>query len=178
MIVQCISFGSHWWLNEVYDQRTGEFLRHRSAFMNTTRVNCEKSKNYYHWLPGFVRVNAGTWPRFNAPAVDLLQAKFATEGVTRYRETNRLNLQSRVDRDTPVDQYLVCLNSQVEGAIDFNSEWRFNGPARIFSSSYFRKKRMQETLLLVSHETIVRTSHGSWRIMCQNKTSFLGLVDD
>ena len=38
MIVQCISFGSHWWLRKVYDERTGELLRYRSAFMNTTRV--------------------------------------------------------------------------------------------------------------------------------------------
>ena len=175
MIVQCISFGTKWWLIKVYDQRTGEFLRYRSAFMNSTGFGRSKRKNFKHWLPGFVRINAATWPRFDAPE-ELLQAKFDTDGVSRYKETNRLMLRSRASEDAPVDQYLVCINSRSEGTINFNSDWRFDAPARIFSSSYF--KNMQETLLLLRRETIVKTSLGSWRIMCKDKTSFLGLVDD
>ena len=175
MIVQCISFGSHWWLKEVCDQRTGEFLRYRSAFINTTRVNCAKTKKFKHWLPGFVRINAGVWPRFDAPA-ELMQAKFNTDGVVRYRDTNRLLLQSRAAEDAQVDQYLVCINSRIEGTINFNSDWRFDAPARIFSSSYFNK--MQETLLLLRRGTIIRTSLGSWRITCKDKTSFIELLDN
>jgi|NGEPerStandDraft_6_1074524.scaffolds.fasta_scaffold79766_2 hypothetical protein len=175
MIVQCISFGSHWWLKEVCDQRTGEFLRYRSAFINTTRVNCAKTEKFKHWLPGFVRINAGTWPRFDA-LEELLQVKFHTDGVVRYKDSNRLLLRSRAAEDAQVDQYLVCISSRIEGTINFNSDWRCGAPARIFSSSYFKK--MQETLLLLRQETIVKTSIGSWRIICKDKTSFLGLVDD
>jgi len=174
VIVQCISFGSHWWLREAYDRRTGELLRYRSAFMNTTRISCAETQKFKHWLPGFVRINAGTWPRFDAPE-ELLQAKFHTDGVTRYKETNRLMLRLRAPDDAEVDQYLVCINSRTEGMINFNTDWRCDAPARIFSSSYF--KQMQETLVLLKQGTIIRTSLGSWRIMCKDKTSFLGLVD-
>ena len=175
MIVQCISFGSHWWLREVYDRHTGALLRHRSAFMNTTGFNNHGAEyKFKHWLPGFVRINAGTWPRFNSPK-ELLQAKFHTDGITRFKETNRLMLRLRAPDDAEVDRYLVCISSQTEGMINFNSHWKCDGPARIFSSSYFAK--VQETLLLLEYGTTVQTSLGSWRIMCKAKTSFLGLVD-
>ena len=174
MIVQCISFGSQWWLRKVYDERTGEFLRYRSAFMNTTRVNCAKTEKFKHWLPGFVRINAGTWPRFDSPT-ELRQAKFHTDGVARFKDTNRLLLRERAPDDAPVDRYLVCLSSKSEGAINFRSDWKCDGPARIFSSSYF--KRMQETLLLLASETIVTTSLGNWRITCNDKATFLELLN-
>jgi hypothetical protein len=157
----------------VYAPDTREFLRYRSAFMNTTAV---KKNERHQWLSGIVRIDAGTWPRFDAPAVDLLQAKFNTDGVVQYKGTNRLMLRSRAAEDASVDQYLVCIKSSSEGMINFKSDWRCDAPALIFCSSYFRK--MQETLLLLRRETTIRTSLGSWRIMCKDKTSFLGLVDD
>jgi hypothetical protein len=174
VIVQCVSFGSHWWLRKSYDQRTGAFLRNQSAFMNTTGFKCGRQKKFKHATPGFLRINAGTKPHFDSPR-ELLQAKYHTEGITRYKETNRLMLVSRAPDDEEVDMFLVCVRSTSEGSINFSSDWKRNGTARIFSSSYYAYK--QETLLLMKREAIIFTSLGSWRIMCPDKTSFLGLVD-
>jgi hypothetical protein len=174
VIVQCVSFGSHWYLNKTFDQRTGAFLRHRSAFMNTTHVKVGSPEKYKHSIGGYVRINAGTRPYFDSPQ-EILQAKYCTEGVTRYMESNRLMLRSRAPDDAEVDRFLVCVRSTSEGMIDFNSGWRCDGPARILSSSYYAFH--QETLLLMKRESVIRTALGSWRIMCKDKTSFLGLVD-
>jgi hypothetical protein len=143
--------------------------------MNTTHIKVGSPEKYKHSIGGFVRINAATKPYFDSPQ-EILQAKYYTEGVTRYMESNRLMLRSRAPDDAEVDRFLVCVRSTIEGMIDFNSDWRCGAPARIFSSSYFKK--MQETLLLLRQETIVKTSIGSWRIICKDKTSFLGLVDD
>ncbi len=174
MIVQCISFGSHWWLRKSFDRRTGAFLRHQSAFMNTTHIKVGSPKKYKHSIGGFVRINAGTRPYFDSPQ-EILQAKYYTEGVTRYMESNRLMLRSRAPDEAEADRFLVCVRSTSEGMIDFNSDWRCDGPARILCSSYYAFR--QETLLLVKKQTVIWTALGSWRIMCEDKTSFLGLVD-
>ena len=174
MIVQCISFGSHWWLRKSFDRRTGAFLRHQSAFMNTTHIKVGSPKKYKHSIGGFVRINAGTRPYFDSPQ-EILQAKYYTEGVTRYMESNRLMLRSRAPDEAEADRFLVCVRSTSEGMIDFNSDWRCDGPARILCSSCYAFR--QETLLLVKKQTVIWTALGSWRIMCEDKTSFLGLVD-
>ena len=67
MIVQCISFGSHWYLKKRFDQRTGALLRHRSAFMNTTHIKVGSPEKYKHSIGGFVRINAATKPYFDSP---------------------------------------------------------------------------------------------------------------
>lgn len=174
MIVQCISFGSHWYAKKRFDQRTGALLRYRSAFMNTTHIKVGSPEKYKHSIGGFVRINAATRPHFDSPQ-DILQAKYYTEGVTRYLESNRLMLQSRAPDDAEVDRFLVCVRSTCEGMIDFNSDWRCDGPARILSSSYYALH--QETLLLLKRESVIWTALGSWRITCNDKATFLGLLD-
>ena len=174
MIVQCISFGSHWYLNKRVDPRTGALLRCRSAFMNTTHIKVGSPEKYKHSIGGFVRINAATKPYFDSPQ-EILQAKYYTEGVTRYMESNRLMLRSRAPDNAEADRFLVCVRSTSEGMIDFNSDWRCDGPARILSSSYYALH--QETLLMMKRESVIWTALGSWRIMCKDKTSFLGLID-
>jgi hypothetical protein len=78
--------------------------------MNTSAIG----NKYEHKIKGFVRVNAAARPYFDDPK-DLLQAKYVTEGVTRYRETNRLILSSRAANDAQVDRFLVCIRSSKEG---------------------------------------------------------------
>lgn len=170
MIVQCVSFGGHWYLHKVFDPETNALIRRKSRFMNTSAIG----NKYEHKIKGFVRVNAAARPYFDDPK-DLLQAKYVTEGVTRYRETNRLILSSRAANDAQVDRFLVCIRSSKEGLIRFDSEWRVGGKARIVSSSFFRNK--QETLLLMEPNAMIRTTLATWRIMCKNQTSFLGLAD-
>ena len=126
MIVQCISFGSHWYLKKRFDQRTGALLRHRSAFMNTTHIKVGSPEKYKHSIGGFVRINAATKPYFDSPQ-EILQAKYYTEGVTRYMESNRLMLRSRAPDNAEADRFLVCVRSTSEGMIDFNSDWRCDG---------------------------------------------------
>jgi len=61
-----------------------------------------------------VRINAATKPYFDSPQ-EILQAKYYTEGVTRYMESNRLMLRSRAPDDAEVDRFLVCVRSTIEG---------------------------------------------------------------
>jgi hypothetical protein len=176
VIVKCISFGSSSWLRPSNDNSPNGPIRSRSALMNTTAIPCGVNFRPLHRVSGTVRINAGIRPHIDSFR-DALQVKFQTEGVIRYRETNRLLLKSVVPDTAEVDRFLVCVRSTVEGTIDFASEWKTGVQARILSSSFHYRRREQETLLLMDATAEIQTTLGTWRIMCKDKTSFLGLVD-
>jgi hypothetical protein len=82
--------------------------------MNTTHIKVGSPEKYKHSIGGFVRINAGTRPYFDSPQ-EILQAKYYTEGVTRYMESNRLMLRSRAPDDAEADRFLVCVRSTMRG---------------------------------------------------------------
>jgi len=81
---------------------------------------------------------AATKPYFDSPQ-KILQANYYTEGVApaTWNQT-ALMLRSRARRQCrgrPLPR--VVSGAPSEGMIDFNSDWRCDGPARILSSSYY-----------------------------------------
>jgi hypothetical protein len=173
LIVQCISFGSAWWLRPGTDRRTGAVIRVRSAFLNTTGFARGKNVARHYFAPGFVRVNAAMNPPFSTPT-ELLDGKFATNGIERYKESNRLLLKARVGNSVATDAFLVCLRSGSEGKIDIKSSWR-RGPVRVISSSFHRVSGAQELLLLIGPGGIVTTELGEWEVECNSKKAILVL---
>jgi hypothetical protein len=75
----------------------------------------------------------------------------------------------------PIQTASSCVRGTCEAMINSNSNWRCDGPARILSSTYFAL--YQETLLFMKRESVIKTALGNWRIICRDKTIFLGLRD-
>jgi hypothetical protein len=173
VIVRCISFGTHWWLRPGTDRKTGAVIRARSAFLNTTGFARGTNVTRCHKTPGFVRVNAAMNPQFSTPT-ELLDGKFATNGIELYKESNRLLLKARVGNSVPTDAFLVCLRSEAEGTINFKSSWR-RGPVRIFSTSFHEGSGAQESLFVIGPGGIVTTDLGEWEVECNSKRAILVL---
>jgi hypothetical protein len=171
VIVRCLSFGTAWWLRPGIDTKTGAIIRARSAFMNTSAIVRGKKVRWAHLTPGFLRINAAMSPQFST-ANELLDGKFATNGIEKYKESNRLLLRARVGNSVPTDAFIVCLRSETEGPIDFKSSWR-RGPVRILSASFHDGS--QESLLLVGPGGIVTTALGEWEVECSSKMAILAL---
>jgi hypothetical protein len=110
-------------------------------------------------------------PQFST-ATELLDGKFATNGIEKYKESNRLLLRARVGNSVPTDAFIVCLRSETEGTIDFRSSWR-RGPVRILSASFHDGS--QESLLLIGPGGIVTTDLGEWEVECSSKMAILAL---
>jgi hypothetical protein len=174
MIIQCISFGSAWWLRPEYDEYSGALIRPKSAFMNTTspdRSNRDKAR-WCHRISGFIRINAGMTPYFDSPK-EILQAKFHTTGLEQHNGSNRLLLKRRASPDANEDHYLVRVRSTEEGMVNFYKEsWRV-GRCSIVSASF--GNGVQEILLLMGREAVIKTSLGNWGIICKNNIAFLGM---
>jgi hypothetical protein len=173
VIVRCISFGSTWWLRPGYDPKTGAIILARSAYLNTTAILRGQQVKHVHSKRGYVRVNAAMRPQFSTPD-ELLDGRFATNGIEQYRDSNRLLLKARVGNSVATDACLVCLRSEAEGTIDFESSWR-RGPVRILSTSFHQDSRSQESLLLIGPGGIVTTDLGEWEVECSSKMAILAL---
>jgi hypothetical protein len=175
MIVRCLSFGTYWWLREGAHPVTGVPVLARSAYMNTTSIYRGKTATWGHWVPGFLRVNATMNPRFLTPndlIGELIGGLFYTNGIEKYKESNRLLLKKRAKDSTVPDVFLVRITSEKEGKIDFESDWR-RGAVRIFSSSFHDGS--QETLLLIGKGGIVTTELGEWEVACSSIATILAL---
>jgi hypothetical protein len=173
VIVRCLSFGSASWLRPGTDGKTGAIIRTRSAFFNTSGFVRGTRFIWAHKTPGFIRVNAAMSSQISSFA-ELIDCKFATNGIETYKESNRLLLKARVGNSVATDAFLVCLRSGAEGTIDFKSSWR-RGPVRIFSTSFHEGSGSQESLLLIGPGGIVTTDLGEWEVECNSKMAILAL---
>jgi len=173
VIVRCLSFGSASWLRPGTDSKTGAIIRTRSAFLNTSAIVRGTREIWAHETPGFVRVNAAMSSQISTFA-ELIDGKFATNGIETYKDSNRLLLKARVGNSVATDAFLVCLRSGSEGTIDFKSSWR-RGPVRIFSKSFHKGSGSQESVLLIGAGGIVTTDLGDWEVECSNKKAILAL---
>jgi hypothetical protein len=176
VIIQCLSFGTCWWLRSAKDEHTSAIILAKSAFMNTTGFG---KKEWKHRSPGFIRINAGRI--VIASPDELLQQKFMTAGLTSYFSKNnirssRLLLESRVAPETPTDAYLVTVRSDRDGHINFQSDWRSKG-VRVVSSSSRKNQMDQETALLMPVASHIQTSLGRMEVVCRKNLYLLALVN-
>jgi hypothetical protein len=165
MIVECISFGSLWWLRPGADPHDSLKYTSHAAVFNTTGF-CWGARERRNWtVPGVVRFNAGTLGEQRITPDLLTCGKFQAAGIERSGSWNRLLLTRKVRRQLAPDAMLVGLCSSSFGVICFGSDWRTEGVRVIASSSLGRE---QESLLLMAPGSEFTTTKGTWRCECNN----------
>lgn len=171
MIVECLSFGSLWWLRPGNSNDDPRKFTTKAAVFNTTGF-CHGAREHRNWtVAGVVRFNAGTLNEQRIYQDDLIQEQFHAPGLERMGSWNRLLLSRKVRHMQYPDAILVNIRSQTVGRIVFGSHWRTSG-IRIVASSSFGDE--QETLLLMTPDSEITTQTGKWRCVC-NK-SIMSLV--
>jgi hypothetical protein len=171
LIVQCISFGSHWWFRDTKDETTGALILAKSAFYNTTAFKRGEKVRYQYEFRGHVRINANG-VMFSEPS-EILQACFQTPGVERFMDSGRLLLQRKMPGGVTPDAYLVALRSEREGEIDFKARWRTDG-VRVISKSV--RGKSHETMVVIPTGGRVITNLGEWEVVWRKNGSLLSLV--
>ena len=171
MIVECLSFGSLWWLRpgSVHDDPMK--FTSRAAVFNTTgfRTGGRTRRNWI--VAGVLRFNAGTLSEQRINPEMLTEGKFQTSGIERSGTWNRLLFTRKVRGRCVPDALLVNARSGTFGLIAFRSSWRTQGVRVVASSSFGRE---QESLLLMMPGTEISTRLGNWRCECNN--SMMNLV--
>jgi hypothetical protein len=171
MIVDCVSFGTLWWVRP--GSRDDDPFRYTSnaAIFNTTgfRNGARERRNWI--VAGVLRFNAGTLNEQRIRPVNLEIGKFQTPGIERCGSWNRLLFMRKVKRQTQPDAMLVKIQSCTMGRVTFGSPWRTEG-VRLVASSFHRGE--QESLLLMTEGSEMTTTTGKWRCECSN--SKMGLI--
>ncbi len=160
MVIRCVSFGSLWWL------RPGEqaldplrFSAHAAAFNTTGFILGSRERRLWH-VAGVVRINLGIH-RHVLDAENFEQTCFASPGLERRGEWNRLLLGRRLKQNMPAERLLVCTRSTAIGRVNFEESWHCD-KAIIVAGSALRG--VQETLLLAMPGAELRTEAGTWEI--------------
>jgi len=162
MIVHCINFGAWWTRHEEFDC-AGELIRDRSRWFNSTGIRSEttagKVKTKWH-VRGTVRVNMKGFP-FVKTEKDLSGLNVHIEGLFKNQEENRVVISTTVSLTCKIDTFLVTVSNSTHGQIDFHAPWK-SGDVNLVARS--EQKCEQETLLLMSLESYIRTETGKWVI--------------
>ena len=141
--------------------------------MNTSGFKSGSRELWRHRSKGFIRLNAKE-AIISKSGAEILQSKFETLGVERFKDSNRLLLAKRVPGNTPVDAYIVTIKSDREGHINFDAkDWRTLG-VRVIASSAHNEK--QEVILLIPVGGKIQTTLGEWEVVCRKNMSLLELV--
>ena len=165
MIVQCLTFGSLWWLRPGRDKEHPERFTSQAAVFNTTGF-CHGARDRRNWIiAGVIRFNAGTIleQRLNAASLD--GGCFETCGLERSGSWNRLLLLRRIRAVSVPDAVLVTVQKKEFGKLRFSSEWR-TPEVRIVAASVHGEE--QETLLWMQIGSEITTEKGTWRCLQNN----------
>ena len=165
MIVQCLTFGSLWWLRPGRDKEHPERFTSQAAVFNTTGF-CQGARERRKWIvAGVIRFNAGTILEQRLNPVDFKGGYFQTCGLERSGSWNRLLLLRRSRAVSVPDAVLVTVQKKDFGRLRFGSEWRTPG-VRIVAASVHGEE--QETLLWMQVGSEITTEKGTWRCLQNN----------
>jgi hypothetical protein len=167
VIVDCLSFGSLWWLRPGETADSSLKFSGHAAIFNTTGFRQGAGERRSWTIPGVLRFNAGTLADQRLRPEMLIGGKFQATNVEHRGSWNRLLLLRKVRRQVPPDAMLVNVRSVTVGSIAFGANWRSSG-VRVIASSSFGGE--QETLLLMAAGGEFTTSKGTWRCQCINST--------
>jgi hypothetical protein len=168
MLVKILGFGINWWARFGSDlQNPGRFTR-CAAFYNSTGVRCG-GKIQRHWVvPGLIRFNGVGDFNPHLPSRSIGDV-FSCSALTPAFGGNRMLFESRSAHATCPDCYLVVLSSDLNGRIDFGLEGWKAREANVIAASELRQ--MQETMLLMTPGSWVRTDCGYWQLRADGMTS-------
>jgi len=165
MIVQCLTFGSLWWLRPGKEVDDPHRFTSQAAVFNTTGFRSGARERRGWIVAGVIRLNAGTLIEQRVSPYDLSGATFQTNGIERSGNWNRV-LMLRRSRKVPFpDAVLVTIQKSQFGRLWFNSEWR-TPEVRIVASSVHGGD--QETILWMQIGSEIKTEKGTWRCLRSN----------
>lgn len=161
MIVQCLSFGSLWWIRPGSDPSDQLRYSARAAIFNTCGFRTGNRERRFWIVPGIIRWNAGALRNVGGWMPKFSGLSFSSPGIEKVGGWNRLFLERQSPTELAVDFWLLAHHSEVLGPISFDTEWRSKG-VRILASSGFRGR--QESLLLLPPGGWFETDSGKWGV--------------
>jgi hypothetical protein len=174
-VVQIVSFGSAWWVRPGRDVGDSERYTRHAAYFNSTGVEVGSKIHTAGPVRGLVRFNvsSGLDPH---DAQNNIGRIFCFTEVERYRDTNRLLALRRATKDATPTHFLIRVSSILHGTLSPASRWRSADVQTIAVSRY---RGWQQSLLLTTAQSAIRTSLGIWTIRCRDHTlPQLMLIDD
>lgn len=172
MIVKVINLGSYWYTRYGRDNNCSDIIASKTAHFNTTGIISGSSVLRKWTLQGVIRFNAFQF-QFIQDYEGFNYQNYLFNGIDKYRGTNRLLLAPCKKQTGDVDYFLVCINNDIHGSIDYLVTWRTKGVLRIATSEYHGA---QESLLLVPPSGLIITTKGKWGISWKNGKIILKMV--
>jgi hypothetical protein len=83
-------------------------------------------------------------------------------GIEKYRETNRLLALRRLPGYAKATHFLFSIRSLLYGTVSLNTKWCSSDVEIVAMSRY---RRRQELLLLLTAESALHTSLGTWKLV-------------
>jgi|GEM_PF-576080 len=165
-MVQIVCFGSAWWVRPGADRLDSQRYGRHAAYFNSTGIQIRGKIHTAGPVRGLIRFNATSG--LNARRTrDNIGAVFSFTEVEKYRETNRLLALRRMPGGAAVTHFLISLRSFLYGTVSLNTGWHSSDVEVIAVSRY---RGQQELLLLLTHESVLRTSLGDWKLVQAKET--------
>ena len=175
LVVQVVSFGSAWWVRPGRDVGDPERYTRRAAYFNSTGIEEGGKIHTAGPVHGLVRFNVSSGLDPHRTQNNIGQVFCFTE-VERYRETNRLLALRRATTIATPTHFLLRVSSILHGSLSAARPWRSPDIQTIAVSRY---RGRQESLLLLTAWSVIRTSLGVWNVRYRDNTlPQLMLIDE
>jgi hypothetical protein len=173
MLVRILGLGSEWWVRPGPDRSDPLRFTKHAAYFNTTAFP-HGSKFRRSWkVPGVLRFNGTSRIDPHRPN-EVLGSIYGCVGVTQHNGQNRLlAIGKRYGPLTPT-HFLVAIDSQLYGYINFSSRWKNDGVVVVALSEF---DGHQQALLLLANNGSITTASGVWNIGKRNEVDQLLLAD-
>lgn len=158
--VQILSFGSAWWTRPGSDLKDPLRYTYHAAYFNSAAIAVGTKLHTAGPVAGLVRFNHSSGLDLHRTDANLGRV-FSFAPLERYRDTNRLLALSREEEGVIPTHFLVRFNSFRHGLVSLRSRW-CSADVQTIAVSRFRG--IQELLLLMTHDSEVRTQIGTWRV--------------
>jgi hypothetical protein len=175
LVVQIVSFGSAWWVRPGREVGDSERYTRHAAYFNSTGIEIGGKIHTAGPVRGLVRFNVSSGLDPHHTQNNIGQVFCFTE-VERYLDTNRLLALRRAAKDAPPTHFLVRVSSIFHGTLSLATRWR---SADVHTIAVSRYRERQESLLLITALSVIRTSFGIWTLCCrEHALPQLMLIDD
>jgi hypothetical protein len=160
MYIRIISFGTNWWT--MHSPNSADTLRYRRkvAYFNAAALMSGRRLHHSALLLGQIRFNckSGFDPEFPTRSLGKV---FLCSEPRKFEEKVHL-LVERPARGMRPDAFLVTINSEQHGSVDFHSlAWK-SPSARALSIA--RRANRYEAMLLLQKDDWVESDLGRWRV--------------
>jgi hypothetical protein len=163
LVAQVVSFGSAWWVRPGREVGDAERYTRHAAYFNSAGIQDGSKMHIAGPVRGLVRFNvsSGLDPHHTQNNIGRI---FCFTEIERYRDTNRLLALHRATKDASPTHFLIRVSSTLHGNLLPLTRWRSADVQAIAVSRY---RGRQEALLLITAQSVIRTSFGVWNLRCR-----------